>query len=241
MNSLQQQFQGNLINLKNRSNNFLDRVFGGLKNKSEFELGQLEGTALIVSLLQTLIELKTGSPVTTGLGPQAIFSLSPANLNQALVSAASGDPVWRGYIKSNAVQVAVTVPTKGTASVTIPPPDGDVTVLLSDPILTTTAESAGITTPKATVDGVSIVGELGYILGPSGALPMGTGFIAQEQGLYIEWDNPSAADVTVYAQAAGMQLNRTRLYDPFYIKIIRLGLKLGADMVGYQLPGSASQ
>ncbi len=168
--------------------------------------------------LEALIQALTAKPALPGeprveTSLSVSFQLNPAQLNEILI----GTPAVRGYISGNAQQFEAVVPAGGSHTVVVPVLDGYVTTLVGDLSINTTNVGAGVTA-AVTLDGHSIIGPLGYVIGPGGAVGTAQYNYAETSGVEVVLTNPSTETVTIYFGATAMNIARA-FYDDWIVPL----------------------
>jgi len=140
--------------------------------------------------------------VTTQQAPQqttqsrSLLSLNfvLSQMTQTLVAI----PQARTYLAGSANQIGVLVTAGGSTTVVIPVTPGYVLGFLGDIQTTPSSVSAGVTL-KVLVDGYSVIGPDGFVLGPGASVPVSQfNYFASRTGVEAVVENPSSQDVTVY-------------------------------------------
>ncbi len=206
--------------------------------------GMLTGEKVMAALLSQLVQqnaailsaLKGGSVQASSVGPSGLgnvvltvsFPLAPSETNNLIAAT----PSLSGYRAGAAIQFPTLVSAGSDATVTIPPPAGQVLGMLGLFSISSTAESAGVKV-TAFQDGLPLVGTQGFALGPAVQFPV-PGYVVTT-GLEIVLTNPSSEDVTVWM--AGVALTVTRqFYDSILTKLQDQAWNMVLNAFGLVLP-----
>ena len=144
---------------------------------------------------------------TTESGIETALSVSvqldPRRLNDVLI----GTPAVRGYVQSYIQQIELTVPAGGSYTLVLPLVDGYVTSLIGSLHVSTTDVAAGVT-GVLLVDEHSMISSLGFVVGPSGGIPLGQYMYAQDTGIKVVLTNPSTQTATIYLGMSSINITR---------------------------------
>jgi hypothetical protein len=206
--------------------------------------GSLTGEQVMAALLSQLVQqnadilaaLKGGSMQVSSVSPGGLgnvvltvsFPLAPSETNNLIAAT----PSLSGYRAGAAIQFPTLVSAGSDATVTIPPPAGQVLGMLGLFSISSTAEGAGVKI-TAFQDGLPLVGTQGFALGPAVAFPV-PGYVVTT-GLEIVMTNPSSQDVTVWMGGVALTVTR-QFYDDILTKLQDQAWNMVLNAFGLVLP-----
>ena len=147
--------------------------------------------------------------------PSVVISWDPERLDEII----SLTEALRGAVSDTVTQFPLTVPANGSVTMNIPPPAGNVAKLFG-PLQITTTDVAAQVSVAASVDGNNVIGQQGFIIGPSTKIKFHQYVVAKQTGMLFTLTNPSSSDVTVYFNGEMMVMTQD-FYNKYYNPILQ--------------------
>jgi len=154
-------------------------------------------------------------PVGSALSPLVVISWDPERLDQ-IISLTDG---LTGVVSDTVTQFPLTVPANGSLTVNIPPPPNSAAKLFGPLVITTTDVGAQVSV-SASVDGHNVIGQQGFVLGPSTPISFHQYVVATQSGMSFTLTNPSSSAVTIYFNGELMTMTM-QFYSSVYKPILQ--------------------
>jgi len=156
--------------------------------------------------------------------PSVVISWDPHRLDEIILLTED----LQGSVSDTVTQFPLTIPAasggvNGSVTVSIPPPPQSAAKLFGPLVITTDSVGAQMSI-AATVDGHNVIGEQGFVLGPSTEIAFHQFTVATQTGMAFTISNPSTAPVTIYFKAELMIMTMA-FYNSIYHPIIESAFK----------------
>jgi hypothetical protein len=197
-----------------------ENLKAGLFNGGKILTGEQDLLVALVTMsdqVAALTQALTGKQASVAaVGGQFVpqitlnWQLDPKRLDETLMVTTDVE----GYISVSVVQFPILVLAGGSTSFVVPPPPGNVAILLA-PLEIVTDNVGALVVVEASIDGHDAIGPQGFVLGPSTNLAIHQYYVAQSAGMLITLTNSSPEDATIWFKGELMTM-AVSFYNSFY-------------------------